>query len=110
MNHFGERLRKYRTSKKMSQSELARMIGTNHSLIGKYERGAVIPKIDAVIRIAEVLNITVGYLLGETTLQNDTMLNRLNDINSFGEKDRDCILYALDAMIRDVKTQQAYSS
>lgn len=31
------------------------------------------------------------------------MLTRLNDIAKFPEKDKECILYALDTMINNVK-------
>jgi transcriptional regulator with XRE-family HTH domain len=113
MNNFGEKLRQCRTKKKLSQSQLAKQLNTNHSLIGKYEREEVVPKIDAVIRIAKLLDTTVGFLLGETEqvniFEDPTMLERLNVIHDFPSNDKSCILYALDAMIRDVKARQAYS-
>lgn len=37
------------------------------------------------------------------------MLQRLNDISQLKEKDKEHILYTLDAMIRDIKTRQAYA-
>ena len=60
-----------------------------------------------VKKLADVLDTTVGYLLGETEerelLKDLSMLRRLNDIARFPEKDKACILYALDAMINNVK-------
>lgn len=54
-----------------------------------------------------VLETTVGYLLGETEdrelLKDPTMLKRLNDIAKFSKKDKEHILYTLDAMISNVK-------
>ncbi|OYU92789.1 MAG: hypothetical protein CFE21_22810 [Bacteroidetes bacterium B1(2017)] len=49
-----------------------------------------------------------GLLLcGETEdrelLKDPSMLKRLNDIAKFPEQDKACILYALDAMINNVK-------
>jgi hypothetical protein len=45
--------------------------------------------------------------LGETEdrelLKDPSMLKRLNDISKFPEQDKACILYALDAMINNVK-------
>lgn len=52
-------------------------------------------------------NSHVGYLLGETEdrelLKDPSMMKRLNDIAKFPEQDKACILYALDAMINNVK-------
>lgn len=36
------------------------------------------------------------------------MLKRLKEINAMPEEDRKCVLYNLDAVLRDYKTRQAY--
>ena len=65
-----------------------------------------------VKNLAEVLDTTVGFLLGETTqiniLKDPTMLRRLNDLINLPEKDRECILYTLDSLLQNVKTRQAF--
>ncbi|RAJ83326.1 helix-turn-helix protein [Chitinophaga dinghuensis] len=75
----------------------------HHSIIGKYERDEVKPTIDVVKNIANVLDTTVGFLLGETkkqdVLKDQAMLKRLNDFASFPEEDKQHILYTLDALI-----------
>ena len=89
------------------EKDLATKIGSVHTVIGRYERDEVKPTIDVVKKLANVLDTTVGYLLGETEerelLKDPTMLRRLNDIAKFPDKDKDCILYTLDAMINNVK-------
>ena len=113
MSTFGNRLRECRKAKKLSQSELAKILSTNHSVIGKYERDEVNPSIDAVKRLADELNTTVAYLIGEAgsneLFKDQDMLRRLKEINSLPNKDKECILYNLDAVLRDVKTRLAYS-
>jgi transcriptional regulator with XRE-family HTH domain len=107
MDTFGQKLRVGREAKGFSQAELARKINSHHSIIGKYERDEVKPTIDVVKKLADVLETTVGYLLGETEdrelLKDPSMMKRLNDIAKFPEQDKICILYALDAMINNVK-------
>ena|SRR5690554_1067159 len=113
MDTFGTRLRDCRKEKSFSQNELAKMLETNHSVIGKYERDEVKPSIDVVKKIAKILETTVAYLLGEDQNQDlfkdPAMMQRLKDINSLPIKDKECILYNLDAVLRDVKTRQAYA-
>jgi hypothetical protein len=66
-----------------------------------------------VVRIAGVLDTTVGYLLGETNdvdaFQDPVMLKRLNDINGLPQRERDALLLTLDAFLRDSKTKKAYT-
>lgn len=86
---------------------------TAYSVIGKYERDDVKPSIDVVKKLAEVLNTTVAFLLGEAEsndmFKDPDMLKRLKEVNALPDEDRKCILYNLDAVLRDVKTRQAYA-
>ena len=85
----------------------AKQIDTHHSIIAKYELDEVKQTIDVVKRLANVLENTVGYLLGETEkadlFKDPTMLRRLNDIAKFPENDKNYILYTIDGMISNVK-------
>jgi transcriptional regulator with XRE-family HTH domain len=105
-----KKLRDCREAKGLSQRELARLMNTNHSINGKYERDAVKPTIDVVKKIAELLSTTLGFLLGESEdmnlLKDPLMLKRLNDINQLAERDKEHILYTIDGLLRDAKTRQ----
>ncbi len=107
MTTFGKKLRESREAKSFSQAVLARQIQSHHSIIGKYKRDEVKPTIDVVKKLADVLQTTVSYLLGETEdrdlLKDPSMLKRLNDIAKFPEHDKSHILYTLEAMINSVK-------
>jgi transcriptional regulator with XRE-family HTH domain len=112
MSTFGKRLRDCRKEKGLSQSEVAKSLSTNHSVIGKYERDDVKPSIDVAKKLADLLDTTVAYLVGETQanelLKDVDMLKRLKDINDLPEQDKQAILYNLDALLRDAKTRLAY--
>jgi len=112
MSTFGKRLRDCRKEKGLSQNEIAKILNTNHSVIGKYERDDVKPSIDVAKKLADLLNTTVAYLVGETQdnelLKDTDMLKRLKDINDLPEQDKQAILYNLDALLRDAKTRLAY--
>jgi len=106
---FGKKLKECREAKGISQSELAKSLKTNHSIIGKYERDEVAPSIDVVKKLADALDTTVGYLLSETKqsnfLKDTAMVKRLNDLNNLPDKDKEYILYALDGLIKSAKLQ-----
>ena len=114
MSSFGKKLKECREQKKISQNGLSKLIEVHHSIIGKYERDEVKPSIDVVVKIANVLETTVGYLLGETKDKNafkdPLMLKRLNDINELPIKEKEALLLTLDAFLRDFKAKKAYAS
>ena len=107
MSSFGKRLRECREAKNLSQQDLSKLLGTSYTVIGKYERDEMKPSIDVAKRLAKLLDTTVGYLLGESkdmnVLRDPAMLKRLNEIQSFPEKEREHILCTLDALIKNVK-------
>ena len=113
MSNFSKKVRECREEKGWSQFALAKQMKVHHSLIGKYERGEVKPSIDIVLRLANVLETTVGYLLGETkdknALRDPNMLKRLNEINALSEYDKERILYTIDGLLQNVKTKQAFA-
>lgn len=111
---FGKKLRECREAKGFSQSKLAKEVGLHHSIVGRYERDEAKPTIDVVLRIAKTLDTTVGYLLGETeeadTFKDPAMLRRLKEINGLSDEEKKCVLFNLDAVLRDTKTRKAYTS
>lgn len=45
MKGFGKKLRECREAKELSQQELAKMLKTSHSVVGRYERAEMVPSI-----------------------------------------------------------------
>ena len=68
MKEFGERLKKLRQNKKMSQEELGLIFNPPlaQSTIGTYERGVSEPTYSNLVVIAKHFNTTTDYLLGLT--------------------------------------------
>ena len=112
MMSFGKRLRECREEKGLTQQKLANELSTSHSVIGRYERDEMIPSIDVARKMAQLLDTTVGYLLGEVeesdTFKDPVMLQRLKDINGLSTDEKTCVLFSLDAILRDAKARKAY--
>jgi len=78
---FGDRLSEIRKKKKISQDDLAKKIGVQAPVIGRYERSEVKPSIEAVVKIAEALNVSLDYLVGSTGLILEKgIVNRIQNI------------------------------
>ena len=64
INKFAIRLKELRKECNLSQKELGEKIGYSKSAIGEWENGRKEPCIDTIIKLSQVLNVTVGYLVG----------------------------------------------
>lgn len=59
---FGDRLRRIRNSKKLTQEELADRAGMHFTYIGQIERGLRNPSLINLHKLAKALHITAGEL------------------------------------------------
>ena len=106
---FGERLTAIRKSRKVSQEDLAKMIGVHAPVIGRYERGEVKPSIEVASKIANAMSVSLDYLVGNSDLQLDqVVIKRIEDIQKLNEEDKNHLFFMMDAFLRDAKTRQAY--
>lgn len=65
LKDFGFRLKKARETKEMSMEELAKLVGTTKGSIWKYEQGLREPKASVSIAIANSLDVSWDWLIGE---------------------------------------------
>lgn len=61
---LGDQIKKYRKEKKMSQEELAIPLNVVRQTVSKWENNLSVPDAELLIRLAEVLGISVAELLG----------------------------------------------
>ena len=67
-----ERLRAARIEQGFTQEELAKAIGVTKSTMAKYDRGDLEPNISNIMKLSQVLCVSVDYLLfGEDPLENE---------------------------------------
>ena len=73
---FGQRLKKLRLLKGLSQYELGNQIGMQHSMIGSYERDEFYPTLDSIKKLGKVLNTNIlcnkgysNFLLNSSTFK-----------------------------------------
>lgn len=61
---IGENLKNVRKKHKLTQQDIANVLGIDRSTYTFYETGKTSPSISTVYKLAEIYNVTVGYLLG----------------------------------------------
>lgn len=73
MSKFSERLKELRTSRKLSQQELADKLGTSKSSVNMYERGEREPGLEMLETIADFFNVDMDYLHGKSNIANKSL-------------------------------------
>jgi len=96
---FGEKTTYARKQKKMRQGDLGKAVGTSADIIGKYERDEIKPSIDTAAKVAEVLGVTLDYLVNDGQYQNidQEALTRLKLIEKLPQDERSHLFATMDA-------------
>lgn len=66
MSKFNIMLKSLRTSKGMTQDQLAKVLKISRSTIGMYEKGDREPDYETLESIADFFNVDIDYLLGRS--------------------------------------------
>lgn len=61
----GARIRELRKSKRLSQIVLADLAGIHYNTLRRLENGSSNPSVDALVKIAETLGVTIAELFAE---------------------------------------------
>ncbi len=79
---LGPKIKALRTKKGLSQSELARMVGVTASSISQIESDSIHPSLPALVRLAEVLNVEMGYFFSSGLGGPARVIHSLSDSRS----------------------------
>ena len=81
---FGENLKTLRKQKGFSQEELASKLHVVRQTVSKWEKNLSVPDADMLVRLAEILDVTVTELLGakiDGTADANNIAEQLSRIN-----------------------------
>ncbi len=91
---LGEKIKKERVHNRLTQEMLAEMAEITSSYVGQIERGERKVTLSKLVRIANVLNVSVDYLLSDTIdmIDDDLEIEVKNAMNNMEEKDKKMII------------------
>lgn len=61
---FGDKLRELREQNNLTQVELSKKLQIEQSTLANYESGRRVPKLELVIAVSKLFNVSTDYLLG----------------------------------------------
>ena len=103
---FAKRLRQLRRDRKMTRIVFAEKCGLVPATVLNYENGKRIPAADMAVKMAEVLDITVGELMGveknEDTKRTKAAINRIREMyGNKPAKQAEEMLYSTERLFAD---------
>jgi transcriptional regulator with XRE-family HTH domain len=75
MDHIGKKIKARRVQLKLSQEDVATFMGLTQGAVSQWEVGAHGLAVDNLVKLAQILQTTVGDLLSETESQTPVAIN-----------------------------------
>jgi transcriptional regulator with XRE-family HTH domain len=109
--NIGDRITTLRKQKNLSQTDLGKAAGVSREIIGRYERNEVLPSIEVAAKIADVLEVSLDYLAGNSkkAAVNKQTMKLIHEIEDLEPSIKDKLIFLANAIIRDSKTKKAYA-
>ena len=109
MDRFSERLRQLRSERNITQTRLAELLDTDPRVYNRWERGVATPHIGAIIKIADILNVSLDELIarkdpkdsGTWTKARNPELNELyHQVDQLSIEDQKALIIVLSSFVK----------
>lgn len=92
------------------KTDLANAVDVSRDIIGKYELGEHSPSIEITTKLAEVLEVSVDYMLGRKRFRkyDKEAIMGLEGIQKMDDDTKNKLFDIIDTYIRDSKAKAAY--
>ncbi len=103
---LGEKIKRLRKGKRLSQVELAEQVEINSNHLSRLERGVFRPSAEVLRRLAGALDASVDYLLSEedqeapdVRIENKPLAERVKLIEQLEAGDQEALMRVIDSML-----------
>ena len=113
---IGDRIKTLRQEKKLTQKDLAALVGLTYVQIGRYEKQKSSPSSEVLQKLAEVLETSTDFLMNGSSEQiaagkitDRNLLQLFQDVEQLSMDDQKLVKVFLDALITKRKVQHLAS-
>ena len=88
LKKLGLRIKTQREKRKLRQADVASALRVSAQAVSKWERGENAPDISVLVGLAQLLDVSVEWLLGATSPETDTFRGTVfcTSLNGFAER------------------------
>ena len=114
---FKNRLKQTRTTKGISQSKLAKLVGVHVSNISRYERGENKPTSEVLTKLGDALGVSADFLMSGSmqevasgAISDKELLEQFRKVELLPQEKKHLVKEFLDAFLIKVELQQKFAS
>lgn len=103
---LGEKIKKLRSEKGISQEELGRLMDVHYTHVSRYERNQSTPSMEALKKLAKVFKVSADYLLFDDVekmamgdIHDSDLLHQFQELDQLDEDIRGKARFVLDAIL-----------
>jgi transcriptional regulator with XRE-family HTH domain len=106
MKEFAARLRALREARKMTQVRLAELLEVAPRVYNRWERGTALPQLETVVRIAQLLQVSLDELAGlqeprpEPRVRNPKLHALYQEMDQLSDEDQQALIVLMDSLIK----------
>jgi transcriptional regulator with XRE-family HTH domain len=112
MSVFSERLRLLREARQLTQTRLSALLEVDPRVYNRWERGTSSPQFDTVVRIADLLQVSLDELAGrsvaasEPKIHNLELLNLYQQVDSLPDASQQALVLVIDGMVKQAQVEK----
>jgi len=112
MSEFATRLKQLREERNITQSRLAELLSIDPRSYNRWERGGNVPQLDTLVKIADILNVTLDELVGRTAtlstpkIRNQRLMDLYNKLDLLNDADQQAAIVLIDSLVTRANMQR----
>ena len=116
MERFAERLKGLREARSITQARLAELLGEDPRVYSRWERGTATPQLDTVVRIAQILQVSLDELTGlqavasEPRVRNPKLHALYQQMDSLSDEDQQALIILMDSLLKRSKINRVMTA
>jgi transcriptional regulator with XRE-family HTH domain len=110
---LGQKIKKLRRERNLSQTQLAEKAGTTLVSISNYETGKTKPSSDMLINVAKALGVSADYLMNDSSdaitavsIKDKELLRQFEQIDRMADNEKKYVKYLLQSLIDKEKFKE----
>ena len=106
MSTFSERLKLLRSARNITQARLAELLSVDPRVYNRWERGSAAPQFDTVIKIADILQVSLDELAGrqepsgDLKIHNHELFNLYQQVDNLSDEYQKALVLVIDSFVK----------